>query len=47
MMQELREKPALRRRIRWSADLWAALIAAQATSGMSISAFCRERGVGG
>jgi len=34
-----------RRRVRRSAEQWAALIEAQTTSGRSIAAFCREHGL--
>ena len=46
MDQQLHEEAASRRRrVRRSAEQWAALIAAQAASGLSIAAFCRERGL--
>lgn len=46
MEQELLERTQPRRRVRRSAEQWASLIAAQADSGLSIEAFCRERGLG-
>jgi len=46
MDQQLHEEAtSRRRRVRRSAEQWAALIAAQAASGVSIAAFCRERGL--
>ena len=46
MDQQLHEEAASRRRrVRRSAEQWTALIAAQATSGVSTAAFCRERGL--
>ena len=46
MDQQLHEEAASRRRrVRRSAEQWAALIAAQAASRLSISAFSRERGL--
>ena len=46
MDQQLHEEAtSRRRRVRRSAEQWAALIAAQATSGVSTAAFCRERGL--
>jgi len=44
-MNESRDIGRRRRRVRRSTDQWASLLAAQADSGMSIVAFCRERGV--
>jgi len=44
-MNESRDIGPLLRRVRRSAGQWASLLAAQADSGMSIVAFCRERGV--
>ena len=45
MEQQLSEQAQPRRRVRRSAEQWASLIAAQADSGLSIEAFCRERGL--
>jgi len=45
MEQQVSEQAQPRRRVRRSAEQWASLIAAQAGSGLSIAAFCRERGL--
>jgi len=44
-MEQITPSGPRRRRVRRSADQWAALIAAQAKSGLSIAAFCREHGL--